>query len=386
MKLFKVLTILAFIACGTVDRQEPEQRTERTSETDVQQLKNQLLALQGQISSLVSSDFKTCSGPSVSDPVVQRVCTIAQAANVETISELRNSLNTLVQTLDQKLKDTQIDVASLASMWQLSYGTPFPTQGPAPVPTLTDCQNNTVQASFLGCSQLEAGQIVAINAAISGLQGVVSGTSVEVFIGSENIAYGPVYEGLVRLSTGLRINAYVNGNAPALTTGSNPLTATSGSSNVVVLATNTLTSGNYVRITDCGSGRGFTNQNLFGVFTVSSVSGSQFTVNFGTNATTSGTFGGTTCIVQPYTGSGMTTVWTSPAAVPVVVQVANQGSKAYNWTLMKPASGTFSGQGLFCYDITNGNQTYSNISTAGLQTAINAAVALPVVLGNLTCK
>lgn len=387
--MFKKLALgvlLCTVGCGQQDKGEQNTPTSPDS-NKLQELEQGFLGLQGQLQALVQSDFATCSGTNVpNNSLIQTVCQIAQGATNETRVELKDSINTLSNVLNAKINSTQADVATLVTSWQQIFGVPFPATTGAPTPTVAECQANSANASLVQCMIVTAGQIVTINSQIAAIGTTLTGVPFEVVIGKENIALGPIYESVIRLGSGLQINAYMDGNGVSYTLANNPMAATNGAATLVVTAANSLSNGNYVRVQQCSSGRGLTAQQLFGLFTVSAVAAGNFTITAPANATSTGTLGGSTCIIQPFTGSGMSTIWTSPTAADVAVRVASQGSSSYNWVIMKPASGTFSGQGLVCYDKTVALQTFANIATAGMQTAINAAVTLPVTSGNLICK
>jgi len=380
--------LLCTLSCGQQDKVGDKTLSPPSSDNKLQELEQGFLALQGQLQSLVQSDFATCTGTSMAaNSLIKTVCQIAQAATAETRIELKNSLKTLSDNLNAKLNSTQADVNSLAGSWQQIYGAAFPATTGAATPSLADCQANNTNASLVQCMLVSAGQIATINTQIAAIGSVLTDVPTEVVIGSENLAFGPVYESVVRIGSGTQINAYADGNGTPYTLGNNPLSGSNGSALITVTANNTLSNGNYVRVQQCAAGRGLTSQQLFGLFTVSSVTATTFVITAPANMTTAPAgFGGSTCIIQSYTGSGMTTIWTAPTTADTVVRTTSQGSSAQNWTIMKPASGTFSGQGLVCYDKTVPLQTFANIATAGMQTAINAATTLPVALGSLICK
>ena len=387
---------LCTLSCGQQDK-VGDKAPSATSDSSLQALKQGFLALQGQLQALVQSDFATCSGANVqASSLVKTICQVAQAATAEARVELKDSLNTLANSLNAKLNSTQVDVNTLSSSWQQIYGAPFPATTGAQTPTVADCQANNSKASLVQCMVVTAGQISTINTQITSINSqlatlgsTIAGVPTEVLIGSENASLGPVYESVIRVGSGTQINAFADGNGAAITVSSNPLNGTDGSTTVTITATNTLANGNYVKLQGCSAGRGLTNEQLYGTFTVSSVTSSAFNITVAQALQSSwwGTaFGGSGCIIQPYTGSGMATIWTAPTSADAAVRTTSQGSSAHNWVVMKPASGTFSGQGLVCYDKVVPLQTFANIATAGMQTAINAASTLPVASGNLICK
>jgi hypothetical protein len=383
MKTFTLHMFLVSIflyGCGVVEINDPTtQRTteNRRSAPDVD-LRKKLFELQSEIQSLISSDYATCGG-SLS-AAAQNICKIAQAATVEVRVELRGAISSLASQLESRINNSASDFSQISAAWKQVYGSDFPSTTSPGTPTLSDCQNNTGNASILGCISKYSTDIQSIQTTISALSNAVTGAMTTVEIGSENVGAGPLYEQLVRLGDKLRINAYTDGLGTAFTIGSNPINATNASSTVTVTITaHGLSVGERVRIEDCSSGRGFTWQHLNGVFTLATVpTANTFTISLAPGvASSGGTLGGSLCVVKKYSGAGMSTIWTSANPSDASVRTTSGGSKSYNFIIKKGLTGAGSAsEGYLCYDTTNRSAVFATLNAA---TAVGAN-------GNIQCK
>lgn len=387
---FVIFSVLfAIFACGT----DTQYSDERTHKSPYDELRDQLIQLQGELAAIVASDYATCSG-SLS-AAAQNICKIAQAATVEGNVEMRGELNQLAVELESRIRAASYDDAdmrtridtletnfnTLAGAWERIYGDVFPNTSPSgPTPSETECRTAAANASVMECLVVQGTAIQTLQTAVSVLTGAVTGTMSIVEIGSENVLAGPVYEQVVRLGDKSKVNAYTDGLGTPLTVGSNPIDPTNGSPNVVITATaHGLTAGDKVDLEDCGSGAGYTWQTLrnkFEVLAAPAPTANTFAITLPSNATSSSNFGGSLCIVRKFTGAGMSTVWTNAAASDAAVRKTTGGSKSYNFIIKKNLTGGGATEGYICYDQTNRSATFATI---------NAATAVGLT-GNIRCK
>jgi hypothetical protein len=333
---------------------------ERSPDARLSELEQRLLALQDQLGLLAESDFKSCDP--LLDDTVESICKIAQASSIEAQTKTRSELVSLVSQLESKLTDSQRDVASLATAWIKIYGVDFPETSGAPTPSEADCLGFGASASLIECVKVMQSAIDALQVTVAALSSSITGYMSVVEIGSENISAGPVYEQILRMSGGNgRINAFVDGKSPPYVLGSNPLNATNGSSSVTATtsAGHGLSPGNRVVFSNCTSGRGFTSQQLSAEFSVlTTPSATTFTVAMSSNATSGGTLGGTTCLIQAFTGYGMKTIWTNTSSSDTEIRYTSGGSKSYAFAICK----TTGGLGRVCYDSANRVALFAAIS------------------------
>ncbi len=372
LKMLALIAVALLAGCGDEHHED-----HRTKPDPVEELRKQMLQLQAELQSIVESDYATCGG--ALSPAAQNICKIAQAATIEVRVEMRGAIADMASQLESKINNGAADFTQMAAAWKQIYGSDFPSTSSPGVPTLSDCETNTGNASILGCISEFADDIDTLNSAISVLTGTVNGAMTTVEIGTENISAGPFYEQLLRLGDKLRINAYTDGLATAFTTPNNPIAASSGSATVTITTSSAhgMTAGDKVRIEDCQSGRGFTWQHLNGTFELASGSGSSFTIVMSTTAGSNGTLGGATCVIRKFSGAGVATVWTSADPSDSAVRKTTGGSKSYNFIIKKGLTGAGSAsEGYACYDTTNRSATFATI---------NAATAVGLT-GNIRCK
>jgi hypothetical protein len=368
---------VVFLGCSSTDQ---DRRTPQDQPRDpVENIKKQLLELQGQLQSLVASDWADCNGGSLSD-AAKSICRIAKAATEETRVEMRGAIGDLSSQLKSQVVDTQTDFATMSTVWKKLYGVDFPLVTGAATPTIADCKVFNSTASTFECVKVQGVAIEALQTTVAVLSGSVSGAMTAVRIGSENLAAGPLYEEVVRLGDLSRINAYTDGLGTSITVGTNPINATNGSGTVTITtsAVHGLVADNFVRLEQCSSGRGFTAGDLNGTFLVLTVpTTTTLTISFSpTVATSTGTLGSSSCSLKKFSGAGFSTVWVNTSSSDVAVRRTTGGSKAYNFAICK----TTSGDGKICYSNANNNATFATISgIAGWSTTCTSA-------GTIVCK
>ena len=363
----KILCLLLLLSCG-IDQAE----NQRNMPPPISDLKSQILALQAELSSIAATDYASCGG--ALSTAVQNICKIAQAAMIEGNIATYQAMNDLTVQLESKIKNSASDFTAMSASWKQIYGSDFPSVTAPSAPTLSECQTNTGNASILGCISKFSTDIQTIQSQISVLTGSITGTMTSVEVGKENILAGPYYEQLARLSDKSKINAYTDGTGPTFTVGNNPINASNGSNTVTITITaHGMSNGDKIAVEDCQSGRGFTWQHLNGRFVIAGVTANTFTVVLPGTASSNGTLGGATCIIEKFSGAGMSTIWINTDASDVAVRTTTGGTKSYNFAICKNAS-----QGFVCYDSTNRSATFATIS-AGWGGACAGS-------GNILCK
>jgi len=373
MRALVLMSLILFVGCGAT---EPERRTYRADPKDPnEEIKKKLLELQGQLQSLIQSDWADCNGGSLSD-AAKSICKIAKAATEETRVEMRGAIQDLATQLESQIDDTQTDFATMSGVWKKLYGVDFPLTTGAAVPTLADCTAFNSTASTFECVKVQGAAIQSLQTTVAVLSGTISGSMTSIRIGTENLAAGPLYEEVVRLADFSRINAYTDGLSASIAMGANPIAATNGSSTVTITtsAVHGLVVDNFVRLTLCTSGRGFTAGDLNNTFTVLTVpTTTTFTISFTpTLASSGGSLGASTCLLKKYSGAGFTTIWEDTSASDTVVR-RTMGSKGYNFAICK----TTGGDGKICYSNADNNATFATISgIAGWSTTCASAGAI----------
>ncbi len=369
-----ILPLLLITACGSEERIDKRTHNHGPTQTELDDIKKQLLQLQQELASIAASDYANCDG--ALSTVAQNICKIAQAATVEVRVEMQGAITELANQLESKILDAQADFHTMSTSWKQMYGVDFPDTTGAPVPSAADCIANNANASLVQCMIVQGNAISALENSLSVLTGVVAGAMVAVQVGVENDLAGPVYETLLRLGDQSRINAYTNGMGPIYGVPGNPLQVSNGSATITVTTTplHGLSIGDKVTMEGCASGRGFTSQQLNDTFVLVTVpSTTTFTITASSTATSNGSMGGAGCIIREYTGSGMATIWEEGDGSDVAVRVTNGGSKSYNFAVCE----TGGGDGKICYDQTNRLASFATISTGW---------ALCAGSGNILCK
>ncbi len=360
--------LLTFVlSCSEESQIKPENDKKTTNKEE--ELENSLRYLQGQINSLIESDFATCNSVGINDTLATKICQIAQAATVEDITELKSNLALFSSSLNEKLQDTQNDFAVLEAQWKKIFGVSFPGTTGGATPTLSDCLNNNATASLIECMKISA-------SAINNLATTVAKTMLVVEIGTENLLAGPTYEQILRLSDKTRINAYMDGLGSLITTNDpNPIDTTNTSSTIVINATaHGLNTGNKIKMRSCSSGNGLLAKHLYGIFSITKINNDSFSIVLSASASATGSIGSNSCEISSYTGAGMNTIWTTADVQDTAVRTTNSSSIIYNFMICKNSSN----EGILCYDSTDNLATYATIF-AGL--GVNCAGS-----GNIVCK
>lgn len=365
--MLKFLVLLLLASCGPTayDRKVVLSSSKEDTQTQIKKLKEAILALQGgqaQIDALVNSDFATCpTTGETANQLINTMCRVAQYSTNEAKVQLKGELASY-----SKLLSGQIDAVNE------TLATAIETEE-ADIEALNislDTVDASITAINTSITTLQ-GQMTTTNTAIAALQAQVNGAIIAtngamttVDIGIENLSAGPIYESILRSTDKTKINAYVEAST-TITLGSNPLTTTSNSSILRITATaHGLSIGDSVYLTKLVGSRGLTNEDVFGLFIVSSiVDVNNITVIVARNAKTSGAIGGSIGVMQKITGRGLATVWNTADGADTEVRVATSGTREYNFIVKA--------DGFVCYDRTDHAATYVTIIASGL---------------NITCK
>lgn len=293
----------------------------------------------------IESDFASCSGPDVSDTLIQKMCEVAQASTVEAQVELQAQIASFVQSLQD-----QIDVINLEQTVQQA-----------------DLDNIFLQLASLESRMDDAeSAIAALESLTSSLSGQISGSLLALQVGNENVGAGPLYETVMRRQDRTSFVGFILALGNPLGLGSNPLTASNGSPNITVSATaHGYSAGDVVQFSGLSGGRGFSNGHVFGEFVVvAPVAANTFTIVAKTSATSNGSFGGSTGNVQKVLGRGMGTLWNAGQVSDSAVRVTNLGSKRYNFLIRRRTSDLTNQTAELCYSKTDNAAIFATINAA----------------------
>jgi len=395
---FGLIVSLMLFACGT---DHVDYRTRGHTETDTDKLNKTILELKGlqaQISTLILSDYATCTstpsdGGSTNDALIRKICQIAQASTIESKNQLKGELQAYINTLETELNSVQDRLATVeantANTSQILtdlYGTgnscATATAGSicARV-TALESSVSTLQSQMTSANSAISvlqGQVAAINATINA---AVAGMMTEVTIGNENLAAGPLYESVLRKQDRTRINAYIEDIAANQSLGNNPFSASNGSPTVTVtLTAHGLSVGNVVKFDGLQSGRGFLSGQVNDSYIVDTVpNANTFTITMTSNATSGGTFGGSVGYFYKINGRGLGQAWAQ--ADGEVYATSTFSNKPYKFLITGAATvfgaaptgaslpvgwaGLTPGFGFICYSKTDRSATAATIKAGG---------------------
>jgi len=369
MKLKHLIFSVLVAGCGTQPTHEdlrtsppPQSSTDKA----IAQLQAQVLALTGQqsqITSLVNSDFSSCpASGNTANQLINLMCKVAQAANVESRVTLESELEAYDQQQTQQINSLNDSLANAIN--QEATDITAANASIAAINTqITTINTNvaTLQTQMTSANTA----IAAIQAQLSVLSSSISGNMLSLDIGIENVSAGPLYETVLRLADKSRINAFIQAYGNVFNFASNPLAVVNGSNVVTVTWTASgLSVGQSVYLQNLTGSRGLTNTDVTGYFVVASVvDANHFTFNTFHNATSTGTVGGSGGSGQQLVGQGLGTLWVTANGADAAVRTTSLGSQKYNFIILA--------NGNLCYDKTVANQTFATINAQG---------------ANITCK
>ncbi len=365
MRIFHyvITTALFLSACGTQEEHEdrrtrprtPSDTEERIAELEKKYL--ELLGTQSQLNDLVMSDFATCpNAGDTADPLVNKICKVAQAATVEAKVELKGQLGVLSDALAEQLTAVNNSINDVQNQITAEVAS-ITTQISAINTTLTTI-TTSLAALTTRMDDAEAA-IDALETLTASIAGTVAGTMESLDIGEENVAGGPFYESVLRRTDKAKIVAYVEAQGGSLTLGANPLAAVNNTPTITVTSTaHGLAVGDTVHLTNFTSGRGFTSGELTGDFTVATVpTANTFTITMPHNANATGTFGGTVGVAYKILGRGLGTIWKTIDGADAAVRTATGGTKNYNFIVQA--------DGDICYSTVVPLADFATISAVG---------------------
>lgn len=318
-------------------------------------LRDQISALQvqaGALDALINSDFATCS-PSgdTADPLVNKICNIAQASTVELRVELSSQLQSFIVALQSQIDAVANDAADSSANLALLQA--------EIANILSDI--GTLQSQMTSANAA----ILALENLTASITGTLNGVMFAISIGEENLSAGPMYENLLKRVDSKRVNGYQEAIGPEVVLASNAITATSGSASVIVTSTaHGLTVGDVVFFTDVSAGRGLSGGHFARDLVVTSVTVNTFNVTINKTATGNGTLGGAAATYHKVVGRGMATLWKSDDASDSSVRITSLGSKRYNFIIRRKASDVSNDTAEICYSLSNNAATFATINAA----------------------
>ena len=364
--MLKFFLLVFLVSCGPTHYDHPVVNNQPTdngnldTQTQIDTIKQAILALQGsqaQIDALVNSDFSTCpTSGATANQLINTMCKVAQYATNESKVELQGQLSAYSKLLSGQIQAVNDSLATAIDTESTDITT---------LNTSLTAINGSITSINTSISTLN-GQMTSANAAIAALQatvngaiGAINGAMGTVSIGTENLFAGPIYEAVLRSTDMSKINAYVEASSAAVSLGSNSLTATNGSNSIkITLATHGFTVGDNIYLTGLVGTKGFTNEDVYGLFLVATVvDASNFTIIAARNANSTGAFGGVNGKVQKITGRGLATVWQTASGADAAVRVATSGTKPYNFIIKAT--------GQVCYSKTDNLATFATIIANG---------------------
>lgn len=336
------LIVLTFLACGRPDTIAPVQ------DTRLEELSGQMLELSGtvaQINAIVSSDFKTCpASGDTADALIRKICQVAKASTIELQIELQAQIAALAEETSKQIDTINKNLA-----------------------TVNDSTDSRLTAAELAITNINATlgtlgtRMTNAENAITAIQGtlgtIVAGNVESVQIGSENLSAGPFYESVLRPLTKTRVTAYVEAYGATQALPNNPVTATNGSTVLVVtLTAHGYLAGDYIEMDLLVGSRGLSDGHLQRGFVIASVTTNTFTITSPKAATSNGTLGSNLGTVRKVLGKGMGKIWATADGADAAVRQTTLG-KPYNFIIKA--------NGDICYDTANRAATFATINAGG---------------------
>lgn len=346
MKRYVITLTMLLAACGS------EQQ-----ENDLDDINEKIQALSlitGSLDTIVRSDFASCpASGDTSDPLIRKICQVAQAATIELQIELQNQLANAVTAINGELDAINDDLAShQASLLVINA-------------SLTSLLADVASLNTRMTSAESA--ITALQNLTASITSTLNGTMQTVVIGEELVSAGPLYEIVMRRTDKKRFTGYVNAYGSSVSLANNPVATTNGSSTVTITssAAHGLSVGDLILLADLTEGNGFTSGDVYGEFTVATVpTATTLTISLPRNATSNGSFGGTVGVVKKLNGRGMASLWASGQASDVAVRQTSAGSKTYNFIIRRIASDVSNDTAELCYSKVSATASFATINAA----------------------
>ena len=361
-------------SCGRTDEQESSARSgpfptgkgvaengdTQSTDKKIEDLEKRMAALLGtqeQLQQMVTSDFASCQSTGENaDPLINKICKVAQASTIEMRVQLKSELsstNSALQDKVQALNDNLSRIQNISASQQDAINQQIAALAVKLqdlVASLAVLQNRMTNAE---------GAIAALQTLTASIQGVLKSSMQEVEIGRENLASGPLYESLLRRADKTKVVAYVDAYGDNLSLPNNPVQTTKGSSDIAVsYVGHGFAVGNTVKFSDLREGAGLTSGDLIGEFLVTAVpDANRFMVKVRRAATSSDSIGGTLGVAQKVIGRGMANIWSTGNGDDRAVRVTTLGTSRYNFVIKA--------NGDICYSKGNGAASYAEIFAAG---------------------
>jgi hypothetical protein len=370
------------IGCGPDQFSGPAVGNGSTEE--INQINARITALSATAASLdaiINSDYATCpSSGDTADPLIRKICQVAQASTIELQVQLTNQMASYVNDLKDQITANQTDLANQQALIDAANTAVATNTGNIATLqsqiTAANLQLSTINATLsniqVDITTLQ-GRMTSAEAAIAALQsltnsinGTLQGVMTLVSIGEENLTAGPVYEAILKSVDKKRFNGYVEAYGPQQTLGNNVITAVSGSATVTIaLTSHGYAVGDILEFSQVTASRGFLTSDVNGPLTVVSVpNANSFTVTYPRVATSSGTLGGSIAYLRKVNGRGMATLWKSADVSDSAVRATSAGSKTYNFIIRRIASDVTNNTAELCYDKSNRSATFATINAA----------------------
>lgn len=323
---------------------------------ELDEIKTKLEALSvitGSLDSVVRSDFASCpASGQTADPLIRKICQVAQAATIEMQVELQNQLANAVTALNGEIDAINSDLISHQ----------------ASLVTINATLTTLLADVALLDSRLDSAEsaIIALQNLTNSISSALSGTMQSVTIGEELVSAGPAYEILLRRQDKKQVVGYVQAYGPSISLANNAVDPTNGSATVTItsLAAHGLSLGDTVQLQGIGEGSGFSSGHVYGEFTVTNVLGLTFDVVLPVNATSGTTFGGNVGTAKKLNGRGMSALWVSDQVSDSAVRVTSAGSQSYNFIIRRIASDLTNDTAEICYSKISRTATFATINVA----------------------
>ncbi len=209
------MALLLIVSCSSDDSEEKNEMDNFRNQL------RQIIDTTNQLSAIVLSDYATCANTgNTADPLINKICNIAQAATNEAKVELQGQLATFLQILQLQINAINNNLANNnVSIQNLELSV---TSINAQLATLNTQMTNAENA------------IAALQALTASITGQLAGNMITLDIGKENSIAGPLYELVLRRFDKKLFSGYVEAVGGVLSLPNNPIASTSGSPTVVV--------------------------------------------------------------------------------------------------------------------------------------------------------
>lgn len=119
MKFLSALALIIAFSCGDQAGDQRKAKTKDPRQTQLEILQKQVLQLTGtltELNNMVLSDFATCDstgGSDAEDPLINKICKVAQASTVEAKVEMKEELRSFSNALESQLQYVEEDLSTI---------------------------------------------------------------------------------------------------------------------------------------------------------------------------------------------------------------------------------------------------------------------------------